>query len=238
MISLFRVLTDNYGILLYDEQSAQAAAIDAPDGEEIARYCARHGLHLTHIFNTHHHSDHVGGNLFLKEKYGLTIIGPKAEAARIPGIDRALEDGAQFTFGNKTIHFMHTPGHTLGHGVYYVPDEKSVFVGDTLFILGCGRLFEGTAKQMYDSLHRLAGLPAETKIYCAHEYTLANGQFALHLDPENAALVQAMESYRLKQKNGQPTVPGTIGRELKTNPFLRARSIEDFAKIRQAKDNF
>lgn len=238
MISLFPCLSDNYGFLLHVPESGLTAAIDTPDADEIARQCDKQGWRLTHIFNTHHHYDHTGGNLALKDTYGVEIFGPKAEGARIPGLDRALNDGEVFDFGGHAIHFLHTPGHTLGHGAYYVPDEGSVFVGDTLFIMGCGRLFEGSAEQMYDSLHRLAALPAATKVYCAHEYTLSNGRFALSVEPDNEDLQAAIRAAQSLRDQGRPTVPGTIGQELKTNPFMRAESPEELARIRAAKDRF
>ena len=238
MISLFPVLNDNYAFLLHEPVSNLTAAIDAPDGVEIAKQCEKNGWKLSHIFNTHHHYDHVGGNEYLKQKYNPIIIGPKAEAKRIPLIDQELQDGAQFSFGEYNIQFFSTPGHTLGHGVYYVIDENSVFVGDSLFVMGCGRLFEGTPEQMFESLQKLAKLPKDTKIYPAHEYSLANAKFALSVDPDNIDLQQAYMRAKSLTANNKPTIPSTIEMELKTNPFMRAQSAVQFAKLRQAKDNF
>ncbi len=238
MISLFPCLSDNYGFLLHEPVSGQTAAIDTPDANEIARQCEKRGWQLTHIFNTHHHYDHTGGNLTLKDKYGVQIVGPAAEAEKIPGLDTALKDEDVFTFGATNIEFRSTPGHTLGHGVYYVPDEKSVFVGDTLFIMGCGRLFEGSPKQMYDSLKKLAALPEQTQVYCAHEYTLSNAKFAVTIEPENLDLLKAVQRAKELREKGEPTVPGTIGTELKINPFMRAGTPEELGRIRAAKDNF
>jgi hydroxyacylglutathione hydrolase len=238
MITLFPCLNDNYGFLLVEPESDLCATIDTPDGAEIDRQLQKRGLSLTHILNTHHHFDHVDGNLFLKEKYGAAIIGPKADAKRIPGIDIALADGEMFKFGTYDIHLIHTPGHTLGHCAYYVPDEKSVFVGDTLFTMGCGRLFEGTPTQMFDSIAKLAALPGDTKVYCAHEYTVSNGAFAVTAEPDNLDLRAAVKAAKAHRARGQATVPTTIAVELKTNPFMRAKTAEYLGEIRKAKDGF
>ncbi len=223
---------------MVEPDSGLCASIDTPDGAEIDKQLQERGLTLTHILNTHHHFDHVGGNQFLKEKYGATIVGPKRDAARIPGIDIALEDGEVFKFGAFDIHVIDTPGHTLGHCAYYVPLEASVFVGDTVFVMGCGRLFEGTPAQMFDTLSRLAKLPKDTKIYCAHEYTLSNGAFAVTAEPDNQDLHRAISAAKALRDQDQPTVPTTIDRELKTNPFMRAKTPEMLGKIRAAKDRF
>ncbi|MCF6275579.1 MAG: hydroxyacylglutathione hydrolase [Robiginitomaculum sp.] len=238
MISLFPCLNDNYGFLLVEPQSGLCATIDTPDGAEIDKQLQAGGLKLTHILNTHHHPDHVGGNMFLKEKYGAQIIGPKADANRIPGIDVALADGETFKFGAYDIHLIHTPGHTLGHCAYYVPDEASLFVGDTIFVMGCGRLFEGTPAQMFASMAKLAKLPGETKIYCAHEYTLANAEFAVTIEPNNLDLQTAVKTAKSQRAQSQPTVPTTIVAELNTNPFMRAATAERLGEIRKAKDRF
>ena len=238
MITLFPCLNDNYGFLLVEPESGLCATIDTPDGEHIAKELERRGLTLTHILNTHHHYDHVGGNLFLKEKYGATIVGPKADAKRIPGIDIMLADGEIFKFGAYDIHLIHTPGHTLGHCAYYVPDEHSVFVGDTVFTMGCGRLFEGTPAQMYDSMAKLASLPGDTKVYCAHEYTLSNAAFAVTEEPDNLDLRAAVAAAKALRAKGLPTVPTTIAQELLTNPFMRAKTAKKLGEIRKAKDGF
>jgi len=238
MISLFPCLNDNYGLLLHDPDSGLTASIDAPDADAISKECEARGWALTHIFNTHHHYDHVGGNIALKEKYGLMIVGPKADEQRIPGIDIALEGGDVFTFGAYQIKLLHTPGHTKGHCAYYVPAENSVFVGDTLFALGCGRLFEGTAKQMFDSIAKLAELPDDTKVYCAHEYTLSNGAFALYANPDDEAIKSYMEEAKALRAKGEPTIPTTIGKEKSANPFMRAATPEIFGALRAAKDKF
>lgn len=231
-------LSDNYGYLLHDEKTGLTASIDTPDGKAIEQRAQKLGWSLTHIFNTHHHYDHVGGNAYLKDTYGVTIIGPKADEERIPRIDRAVSGGEIFAFGDHVVQVIHTPGHTKGHCAYYIPACGSIFVGDTLFALGCGRLFEGTPTQMYESLAKITTLPDDTQVYCAHEYTLANGAFALTVDPDNADLQAYMTDARKRRNMGLPTVPTTIAREKLANPFVRAASAEKLGKIRSAKDNF
>lgn len=238
MIHLFPCLSDNYGFLLHDESTGLTAAIDTPDGAKIEQECKRHGLRLTHILNTHHHYDHVDGNLSLKEKYGVTIIGPKADENRIPGIDIAYEDGDVFNLGRFEIQLLHTPGHTTGHCAYYIQALESAFVGDTLFALGCGRLFEGSAQDMFDSLAKICALPDQTKIYCAHEYTSSNGEFALSVEPDNKDLQAYMSEVIAKRTKNLPTIPTTISQEKKANPFVRAKDVQTLARIRAAKDKF
>ena len=237
-ITLFPCRSDNYGLLIHDKDSGQTAAIDTPDAAEIARECKARGWTLTDIWNTHHHQDHTGGNLTLKDSHNVTITGPDMIAGRIPGLDKGVGEGDRFLFGKHTVHVWHTPGHTKDHIIFYVPDAGAVFVGDTLFVMGCGRLFEGTPAQMRSSLAKLAALPPETKVYCAHEYTLSNGAFAVTVEPENDDLIQAIEEAKTLREKGLPTVPTTIARELATNPFMRAQSDATLGDIRSAKDNF
>lgn len=237
-ITLFPCLSDNYGLLIHDPVSGKTATIDTPDADEIARQCEARGWQLTDIWNTHHHWDHTGGNKALKEKLGVTITGPDMIEGRIPELDTGVGEGDRFMFGDHTVHVWHTPGHTKDHIIYYVPDAGAVFVGDTLFVMGCGRLFEGTPAQMRDSLAKLAALPPETKVYCAHEYTLSNGAFAVTVEPDNEALLQAIENAKALRDKGIPTVPTTIAKELETNPFIRAQTDERLGEIRAAKDNF
>ena len=237
-IHLFACLQDNYGFLLYDDESAVCASIDTPDGALIAKTTKQLGWPLTHIFNTHHHDDHVGGNIWLQKNYGVHIIGPQADKARIPGINTAYKDGDIFNFGAHKIHVLDTPGHTKGHCAYYVPDCESVFVGDTLFALGCGRLFEGTPKDMFDSLAKLATLPHATKIYAAHEYTLANGAFALSIDGDNPDLQNYVQNARNQRAQGKATIPTMMGLEKQVNPFMRAKNAAELGVIRRAKDAF
>lgn len=248
----FPCLEDNYGYLLHDNETGYTASIDTPEVAAIEKALAETGWELTHIFNTHHHFDHAGGNLELKEKTDAVIVGPRADAKRIPGIDIHLSNEDTYRFGKNEVTVYETPGHTRGHVVYYFADAGIVFVGDTLFALGCGRLFEGTAEQMWDSIQKLLALPDNTVVFCAHEYTLANAEFALSVEPQNQALAErATEIRRLRAEN-QPTVPTTIGLERATNPFMRptsenlratllmptATDVEVFAETRHRKDSF
>jgi hydroxyacylglutathione hydrolase len=223
-IHQFPCLDDNYGYLVHDRDSGITACIDTPAVAAIEAALAAKGWKLDFILNTHHHDDHAGGNLELKAKTGCRIVGPRADAARIPGIDVQVGDGDVFALGTRRARVLDTPGHPRGHIVYVFDDDHAAFVGDTLFSMGCGRLFEGTPAQMWASLQKLLPLPAETRVYCAHEYTQKNAQFALSVEPGNAALLErAAEVDRLRAM-GLPTVPSTMGRERLTNPFLRPDS--------------
>lgn len=251
-IHQFPCLADNYGYLLHDASSNVTAAVDTPDASEIFRQLDAKGWRLTHILNTHHHGDHAGGNLSLKAKTGCTIVGPRADAARIPGIDVAVGEGDSVTLGAHRAVVHDTPGHTRGHIVYHFPEARAAFVGDTLFALGCGRLFEGTPAQMWGSLQKIMAWPGETKLYCAHEYTASNARFALTVEPRNAALRARAEAVDRLRAAGRPTVPSTLEEERATNPFLRAASadlratigldgapdVEVFARTRALKDAF
>jgi len=246
------VLTDNYVYLLREPEADAVAAVDPSVAAPVLAALERLGWRLTHILNTHHHWDHTGGNLELKAHTGCTIVGPKADAARIPGIDVALAEGERYRFGAETAEVFDIPGHTRGHIAFYFPESKALFCGDTLFSLGCGRLFEGTPAQMWDSLSKLRRLPPDTKIYCGHEYTQSNARFALTIDPGNAALrARAKEAAALREKN-LPTVPAVMASECAANPFLRADDpalaralemetadpVEVFAEVRRRKDAF
>lgn len=213
---------DNFGVLLHDPESGVAASIDAPDAVAIRDALARRGWKLTHILTTHHHGDHTDGNAALKDAFGASIIGPAAEADRIPGIDRGVREGDTFTLGAFAVRVIETPGHTLGHVSYFLPDEGIVFTGDTLFSLGCGRVFEGTMAGMWESLKKLRALPRETVVYCGHEYTEANARFALTIEPNNLDLAARAEEAGRLRAAGKPTLPTTIGVEIAANPFLRA----------------
>jgi len=237
-IKLFPCLNDNYGFLIHDPVSGETATIDTPEAAPIEAAIKETGWGLTQIWNTHHHFDHVGNNLALKEKYGAQIIGPENDKARIPGLDMGVTDKQIFKFGDHDIHIIDTPGHTIGHIVYYVPTAKAAFVGDTIFVLGCGRLFEGTAAQMHKSLGAICALPDDTKLYCAHEYTLSNAAFAKTVEPENSDLMEYIKSAKQMRNKGIPTVPTTVAMEKKTNPFVRVGSAERLGEIRAAKDNF
>lgn len=251
-IHQFPCLSDNYGFLVRDQASGATATIDTPDAEAINAALGEKGWALTHILNTHWHPDHAGGNLALKEKWSCRIIGPKAEATKIPGLDEPVGEGDMAVLGESRALVHDTPGHTLGHIIYHFQDDGAAFVGDTIFAMGCGRLFEGTPDQMWSSLAKITAMPADTKLYCAHEYTQANAAFALTVDPHNENLKsRAAEVERLRAE-GTPTVPTTLSAELATNPFLRAEdeklqgaigmsgagAVDVFAETRRRKDNF
>ena len=222
-IHQFACLKDNFGVLVNDPSTGLTASIDAPEAEPVRRALAAKGWTLSHILVTHHHADHTQGIAALKAETGCTVIGPKAEAARIQGLDRTVAGSDKLTFAEHTIDVIDTPGHTSGHITYWIPGAKVAFVGDTLFAIGCGRVIEGTPEMMWQSLSRLAQLPGDTMIYCGHEYTQSNARFALTIEPENAALqARATEVDRLLAA-GQATLPTRLDRELATNPFLRAQ---------------
>lgn len=218
----FPARSDNYGVLVHDADTGMTASIDAPETAAVKAALAEKGWQLTHIFTTHHHNDHTEGNADLKSEFGCEIIGPRAEASKIPGIDREVGEGDSFRFANFDVKVLETPGHTLGHITYFIPEAKVAFVGDTMFAMGCGRVFEGTHEMMWNSLSKLRRLPAETTVYAGHEYTQSNARFALTIEPGNADLTaRATEVDQLRASN-KPTLPTTIARELATNPFLRA----------------
>lgn len=246
------VLNDNYIYLLHDSVSGETAAVDPAVAQPVLDALAQKGWQLTCILNTHHHGDHVGGNLELKQKTGCTVIAALSDRHRIPGMDRGVVDGDVITLGEHSAEVISTPGHTSGHVVYHFAGDNALFCGDTLFVMGCGRLFEGTAEQMWHSLRKLKTLPGSTRIYCAHEYTQANGRFALTVDPDNVQLQQRMDVIDQLRAKHLPTVPSTIEQELATNPFFREDSlalqkninkvkhapIDVFAEIRRLKDRF
>lgn len=223
-IHQFPCLKDNYGVLVRDPSSGAVAAIDAPTAEEVSAAAKAKGWKITHILTTHRHGDHTDGNLALKAATGCTIIGPRGEAELVPGIDKTVGEGDTFKFGDLEVRVIETPGHTKGHITYWIPSAEVAFAGDTLFALGCGRVFEGTPEQMWHSLEKLAKLPPQTTIYCGHEYTLSNGKFALTIEPENDALQARMREIEAKRARNEPTVPTRIDIELATNPFLRPQS--------------
>lgn len=252
-ISLLPALSDNYIYLLHDTVSQHTAAVDPAEAAPVMRAIEQRGWRLDYILNTHHHADHVGANRQLKAQTACQIVGAAEDCQRIPGIDLALNDGEKFFFGQHTISAISTPGHTLGHIVYYCEDSSALFCGDTLFSLGCGRLFEGSAEQMWQSLQRLTALPPQTRVYCAHEYTAANGRFALSVESGNPDLINRLRQVAELRAANQPTLPSTIAQELATNPFLRAHSpslrkslgldadasaLEVFSRLRKLKDQF
>jgi hydroxyacylglutathione hydrolase len=246
------VLKDNYIYLIHDPVSGETAAIDPALAEPVQNTLKEMNWPLTYILNTHHHSDHVGANLTLKKQTHCQIIGSHYEKNRIPGIDRTVSEGDTVHLGHHKVSVIDTPGHTLGHIVFYFSEQNLLFCGDTLFSMGCGRLSEGTAKQMFHSLNKLAALPSRTQLFCAHEYTQSNGQFALTLEPNNLQLRQRIsEVEQLRQKN-MATIPSTLLQEKETNPFLRSHcseliqslgmdkknSVDIFTETRLRKDHF
>lgn len=248
----FPCLNDNYGYLIHEPKTQLTAAIDTPEVAPINSALEAKGWRLTHIFNTHHHFDHAGGNEALKAQWGCEIVGAANDAERIPGIDVQVSDGERFSFGEVEVEVFEVPGHTTGHIAFYVASASAAFVGDTLFALGCGRLFEGSPQQMWSSLQKLMALPDETVVYCAHEYTQANAAFALSVEPDNQDLVQRSAEIDELRARGEPTVPTTIGLERATNPFVRpaspglrsvlamadASDVDVFAETRRRKDHF
>lgn len=251
-IEQFPCRTDNFGVLIKGGASGQGALVDAPEEQPILDAIERTGWTPSVILVTHHHHDHVEANLALKQRYGLKIVGPKAEAARIPGIDEAVEGGDRFEFDGETVEVIATPGHTAGHVTYHFPNARVAFAGDTLFAMGCGRLLECGPEIMFGSLAKLKALPPETRIYCGHEYTLANARFAVTVDPANEALAARLGKVEALRADGKATLPTTIAEELATNPFLRwddagirktlglqdAKDWQVFAQIRKRKDHF
>tara|TARA_B110000090_G_C13175757_1_gene367228 strand:+ start:26 stop:745 length:720 start_codon:yes stop_codon:yes gene_type:complete len=237
-VQIIPCLQDNYTYLVIDEQNNTACVIDPSEANPVIKYLEKNKIKLKFILNTHHHYDHVGGNQKLKEKYGASIIGYKGDKERIPGIDIFVDDQETWIHENFEAKVIHVPGHTLGHICFYFTKEESIFTGDTLFSLGCGRIFEGTYSQMFDSLMRLKKLPQNTKIFCGHEYTKQNSNFCIIHDKNNKNLKVKINDVEIKLKKGLPTVPSTIKDELECNIFLRSDNIETFSKLRDLKDNF
>ncbi len=232
------VLQDNYIYILRDEENKKTATIDPALSDPVQHFLLKKKWNLDYIFNTHHHIDHIGGNLALKKQWNPQITGFAKDSHRIPGIVKHLKENEELKFGSQNFRVLFLPGHTLGHIAYWFYKCKLLFCGDVLFGMGCGRLFEGSAEQMFHSLQKIKALPPETKIYCAHEYTERNGQFALHVDPHNLNLKKRMKQVLAKRNRQEPTVPFLLSEELKTNPFLRAKTVKEFATIRQKKDQF
>lgn len=245
-------LSDNY-VWLLREPSGKVAVVDPSEAKPVAAALEQLSINPDYILNTHHHWDHTGGNEELKKKYGLTIVGPKADKDRIPGIDVALGEGDTWDFGQLKMHVFDTPGHTRGHITLYFPEAEAVFPGDTLFLMGCGRLFEGSPTQMWSSLSKIAALPSQTWVFCAHEYTQANAKWAQVVNPHNQELAERAKTIADQRSKGECTVPAKLAKELATNPFLRpqdpdirktlglsgdASDLEVFTAVRKHKDNF
>lgn len=228
----------NYIWLLEHTDSKQVVAVDPTEAGLVQEYCQQYRLELAQIWLTHWHKDHIGGVPELIQDKNIPIYGPREELSKIPFISHPLEHEDEFDFHGIEVSIISVPGHTLGHIVYFIDALDVLFCGDTLFAMGCGRVFEGTFEQMYHSLSRLAALPPRTKVYCTHEYTLSNAQFAVHAEPDNLEIQERHEQVERLRMLGQCTLPSTIEIEIKTNPFLRADSVEEFARLRTLKDNF
>jgi hydroxyacylglutathione hydrolase len=231
-IRLFPCLTDNFGYLIHDPETGATASIDAPEAGPIIRALEREGWTLTDILITHHHHDHVGGVAELKKKYDCRVVAPHDKTAAIAGVDLRTAQGAVVKVGNLLARVLETPGHTLDHVSYVFDNEKALFAADTLFSIGCGRVFEGTYPMMWESLLKLRALPDDFKLYCGHEYTSANVKFALTIEPENAALKARAEEVRRLRAENKPTVPTLLGEEKKANVFLRADEPSVAASVR------
>ena len=229
---------DNYLWLVHDSDSGETAVVDPGDPSPVLAEADKRGWRITSIINTHWHPDHTGGNLAIKEATAAKIFGPAGENGRVPGLDVALKEGDRMSLGTHQAEVWEVPGHTLGHIAYVFRDDRVAFVGDTLFAMGCGRLFEGTPEQMHRSLGRLASLPDDMSLYCAHEYTLANARFAVHAFPRNKDIADRLRRVEVARSAARPTVPTTVAEERMTNPFLLARDLEHFADLRRAKDDF
>ncbi len=246
------LLSDNYSYLIIDKATKTSACVDPADSEGVIKVLKNYDIGLDYILNTHHHNDHTGGNLELKKKYGCKIIGCYADQHRIPGIDIKLNDKETFNIGHSSLIVIETPGHTVGHICFYFRDQHILFSGDTLFSLGCGRLFEGSFEEMTESILKIRSLPKETKIYCGHEYTESNASFANYLDKRDFLLKKKIIEIKDKRSKSIPTVPFLLEEEMKLNPFLKfdnieyldtinldnVTKVENFKKIRLMKDNF
>jgi hydroxyacylglutathione hydrolase len=237
-VEIIPCLQDNYSYLIIDDNNNSACVVDPGEAKPIVDYLKNKNIKLRYILNTHHHFDHIGGNEYLKKKFGSIVVGFKKDINRIPEIDVLLEDNQIWKAENFEAKIIHIPGHTSGHICFHFFKEKLVFTGDTLFSLGCGRIFEGTYKEMFESLNKIKSLPEETKVYCGHEYTLSNLKFCIKYNPENQNLKKKAENIKKKNDNGLPTIPSTIKDELECNIFLRANDLESFSKLRDLKDNF
>ena len=237
-IEIIKCFQDNYSYLIIDETNKNACVVDPGDPIPITNFIEKNSVKLRYILNTHHHNDHIGGNLELKKKYGSKIVAFKDDKNRIPEIDIFVQDNQVWKVDNFEAKIYHTPGHTSGHIAFHFFNDKKIFTGDTLFSLGCGRIFEGTFEEMFNSLKKFKNLPKETKIYCGHEYTLQNSNFCIEHDAKNYRLIDKIKKIKKKLKNGLPTIPTILDEELECNIFLKAENLKTFAKLRDLKDNF
>tara|TARA_Y100000590_G_C15624660_1_gene978892 strand:+ start:635 stop:1396 length:762 start_codon:yes stop_codon:yes gene_type:complete len=252
LITPIPCLIDNYAYIIFDNNSKTTAVVDPSESKPIISFLEKKKLKLNYILNTHHHFDHIGGNIDLKKKYNSKVLGFEGDKNRIPGIDITIKDKEIWTFGNSTVKVFHIPGHTSGHICFFFEKEKILFTGDTLFSLGCGRIFEGTHEQMFNSLNKIKKLPRDTKIYCGHEYTYKNAEFCMKYDIDNIDLKNKLEKIKKLRSKNLPTIPSNLNDELKANIFLRCnekdlkiklnmQNQEDFKvfkKVRDLKDNF
>tara|TARA_Y100000816_G_scaffold124117_1_gene87242 strand:- start:6 stop:722 length:717 start_codon:yes stop_codon:yes gene_type:complete len=237
LVETIRCLEDNFSYILID-QNKNACVIDPSESEPIINFVEKNNIKIKYILNTHHHFDHIGGNKEIKKKYNAKIVAYKNDLHRIPDVDISLKNNQIWTAENFKSKIIHIPGHTNGHICFFFENEKIAFTGDTLFSLGCGRIFEGTYEEMFSSLKKLKELPKETKIYCGHEYTLKNSEFCLKYDKNNKRLQKKINEIKNKVNNNVPTVPSTIEDEIACNIFLRAKTLGEFSKLRDLKDNF
>ena len=237
-IEIIKCLQDNYAYIVIDETSGLSIVVDPSESKPIIDYIEKNSLNLKFILNTHHHFDHVGGNKELKKKYNLKVVGFEGDKNRIPEIDVALSDKEIWRNNNFEAKVYHIPGHTSGHICYHFFKQNILFTGDTLFSLGCGRIFEGTYEEMFSSLQLIKSFPLDTKIYCGHEYTLNNSNFCINYDKENSALKDKIKLIKKKLDNNLPTIPTTIKEELECNIFLRSKDVKSFSKLRDLKDKF
>ena len=237
-IKIIKCLQDNYSYLIIDETNRTACVVDPSEAKPIIDFVESNNINLKYILNTHHHFDHVGGNVELKKKYNSNVVGFKGDKDRIPEIDTLVDDFKIWKEDNFEAKIFHIPGHTSGHIAFHFFKEKKIFTGDTLFSLGCGRIFEGTYEQMFNSLKKIKALPEDTEIYCGHEYTLQNSSFCLENDSSNLKLQKKIVRIKEKLKNNLPTIPTILRDELECNVFLRAKDIKSFSKLRDLKDNF
>jgi len=237
-VEIIPCLKDNYSYLIIDETNNDACVVDPSEAKPVINFIEKEKINLKYILNTHHHFDHIGGNKELKRKYNSIVVGYKYDADRIPEINILVEDNQIWKRDNFEAKIIHIPGHTTGHIGFYFFNEKIIFTGDTLFSLGCGKIFEGTYKEMFTSLSKIKELPENTKIYCGHEYTLQNSKFCIEHDPQNLNLQNKITKIKEKLKNNTPTIPSTLKDEKECNVFLRAKNVESFSKLRDLKDNF
>ena len=237
-VEIIKCLQDNYSYIIVDEKNQTACVIDPSEAQPIINFVEEKKIYLKYILNTHHHYDHIGGNEELKKKYNSKIVGFKEDRNRIPGINEFVENNQIWKADNFEAKIFHVPGHTSGHIAYHFYKEKKIFTGDTLFSLGCGRIFEGTYEEMFNSLNKIKNLSEDTEIFCGHEYTLQNSKFCIYHDSKNLSLKKKIIEIEEKLRKGLPTIPSILKDEIECNIFLKAKDVESFSKLRDLKDNF